>query len=203
MPTNPDRESESPDESATAPVYSYKPSVMGAAFEFRLAEDALEWRKGRHTGRTPYDRIRRIRLSFRPATMQNYRFLAEVWPADAPKLSIASSSWRSMWEQERLDDDYRAFVVELNRRVAAAGGTPLLQTGSPPILYWLGVVILTVAALTFAAMIVRALQTQVWGGAAFIAAFLAFALWQMGNFFRRNRPGTYRADAVPPQVLPG
>ena len=41
--------------------------------------------------RTPYDRIRRIRLSFRPMTMQNYRFLTEVWTADGPKLQIAST----------------------------------------------------------------------------------------------------------------
>ncbi len=28
-------------------AYAYKPSLMGAPFEFRLAPDALEWRKGR------------------------------------------------------------------------------------------------------------------------------------------------------------
>jgi hypothetical protein len=49
---------------------------------------------------------------------------------------------------------------------------------------------------------VRALQVEAWGGAAFIAAFLAFFLWQAGAFFHRNRPGTFRPDAVPPQVLP-
>ena len=54
--------------------YAYKSSLMGAPFEFRLAPDALEWRKGGIAGRTPYGRIRRIRLSFRPMTMQNYRF---------------------------------------------------------------------------------------------------------------------------------
>ena len=51
------------------PSYAYKSSLMGAPFEFRLAADALEWRKGTYAGSTPYDRIRRIRLSFRPMTM--------------------------------------------------------------------------------------------------------------------------------------
>ena len=46
------------------PSYAYKSSLLGAPFEFRLAMDALEWRKGTYKGRTPYDRIRRIRLSF-------------------------------------------------------------------------------------------------------------------------------------------
>lgn len=184
------------------PAYAYKPSLLGAPFEFRLAADALEWRKGPRAGRTAYDHIRRIRLSFRPATMQNHRFLAEIWPDNGPKLQIASTSWRSMMEQERLDAAYTAFLGELNRRVGAAGGAPLLQTGSPALLYWPGLAIFLGVGLSIAVLIVRALQTQAWGGAAFVAAFLALFLWQAGSFFRRNRPGTYRADAVPANVLP-
>ncbi|MEA2928479.1 MAG: hypothetical protein QOG38_907 [Hyphomicrobiales bacterium] len=200
MPTNPRGETGL---AAEDPVYAYKASLLGAPFEFRLAADALEWRKGRHEGRTPYDRIHRVRLSFRPATMQSYRFLAEIWPANGPKLQIASTSWRSMMDQERLDAAYTAFLTELNRRIGAAGGTPLLQTGSPPLLYWLGLLIFIGVSLGLAALIVRALQLQTWSAAAFVAAFMALFLWQAGGFFRRNRPGRYRAEAVPSQVLPG
>ena len=32
--------------------------------------------------------------------------------------------------------------------------------------------------------------------------FLALFAWQLGTFFRRNRPGTYGPDALPPEVLP-
>ncbi len=184
------------------PVYAYKPSLVGGPFEFRLTADALEWRKDGRVGRVLYDRIRRIRLSFRPATAQNHRFLAEVWPESGSRLKIASASWRSMMEQERLDAAYKAFVTELNRRVGAAGGTPLLQTGSPVLLYWPGFLMSAGALLALAALIVRALQMQAWSGAAFIAAVLALFLWQTVNFFRRNRPGVYRADAIPEQVMP-
>jgi hypothetical protein len=200
MPTS---HADEPEDAGGGLVYAYKPSLLGAPFEFRLAADALEWRKGRHAGRTPYDGIRRIRLSFRPATMQNHRFLAEIWPANGPKLKIASTSWRSMMEQERLDAAYAAFLIELSRRVGAAGGSSLLQTGSPALLYWPGVILFIGVCLGLAALILRALQSQAWSGAAFVAAFLALFLWQAGSFFRRNRPGIYRADAVPPQVLPG
>ena len=190
------------DEQAREPVFVYKPSLMGAPFEFRLAADALEWRKGRYEGRTPYDRIRRIRLSFRPMTMQSYRFVTEVWPEGGPKLTIASTSWKSVMEQERLDAAYGGFVTELSRRVGAAGGTPLLQTGAPAILYWPGAVIVAGAALAVAVLILRALQQQVWAAAAFLAVFLALMLWQAAAFFGRNRPGVFRGDAVPPNVLP-
>jgi hypothetical protein len=182
--------------------YAFKSSLMGAPFEFRLTSDALEWSKGRHSGRTPYREIRRIRLGYRPMTMQNYRFLAEVWTADGPKLQIASTSWKSLVEHERFDAGYRAFVMELCRRVGVAGGQTRFETGSPVILYWLGVVIFLGASLALAGLAVRALQVQAWGGAAFIAAFLAVFLWQAGTFLHRNRPGAFRPDAVPPQVLP-
>ena len=182
--------------------YAYKSSLMGAPLEFNLAPDALEWRKGGYAGRTPYGSIRRVRLSFRPITMQNHRFLAEVWPEGGPKLQIASSSWKSLVEHQRLDAEYRAFVSELSRRVGAAGGNTAFDTGSPVYLYWPGVIVFIGAALALAALAVRALSEQAWGGAAFVAGFFALFLYQAGNFFRRNRPGTFRPDAVPSLLLP-
>jgi hypothetical protein len=110
-------------------VYAYKPSLMGAPFEFRLAPDALEWRRGGSAGRAPYGRIRRIRLGFRPMTMQNYRFLTEVWITDGPKLQIASTSWKSLVEHERFDAAYRAFVTELCRRAGCGTRTDAISGG--------------------------------------------------------------------------
>ena len=183
-------------------AYAFKPSLMGAPNEFRLTSEALEWRRGASAGRVPYERIRRVRLGFRPMTMQNYRFLTEVWSADGAKLQIASTSWKSLVEHERLDAGYRDFVTELCRRIGAAGGQTLFQAGSPRVLYWLGLIVFAGASLSLAALTVRALQAEVWSGAAFIAVFLAAFLWQAGAFFRRNRPGTFAATAVPEAVLP-
>ena len=189
-------------EASTDLRYAYKQSLLGAPYEFRLAPDALEWRKGPYEGRTPYDRIRRMRLSYRPMTMQNYRFMTEIWPREGPKLQIASTSWKSLVEHERLDSAYAAFVTELNRRVGASGGQTKFDKGSPPFMYWPGVAVFLGASLALAGLVVRALQTQSWSAAAFVAAFLAFFLWQAGGFFSRNRPGPYYPDAVPPNVLP-
>ena len=48
----------------------------------------------------------------------------------------------------------------------------------------------------------RALEAKAWGGAALIGLFLLLFVWQGGKFFRRNRPGDYRPDALPPDVSP-
>ena len=182
-------------------AYAYKSSLMGAPFEFRLAPDALEWRKGETRGRAPYRRIHRVRLGFRPMTMQNHRFLAEIW-GNGPKLMVASTSWKSLVEHQRLDGAYRVFVTELCRRIGAAGGQADFQTGSPAIIYWLGVVVFAGASLALAGLVVRALQAGAWSGAAFVAAFLGLFLWQAGTFFRRNRPGRFDPNAIPESVLP-
>src|SRR3979411_2549021 len=98
-------------------AHIYKPSRRGAACEFRLRPEALEWRKGRHEGRTPYGRIARVRLSFRPMTMQMRRSGAEIAPADGPKPPIAATTWRSLVEQSAQDVAYGPFIRELHRRM--------------------------------------------------------------------------------------
>src|SRR6266699_5947570 len=104
---------------------------MGAAWELRLRPDALEWQAGRRCGRIPYARVTWVRLSFRPVTMQTRRFVTEIWWPGGPRLSIASSSWRSPVEQVAQDRDYGAFVRALNARVAAAGTQASFETGAP------------------------------------------------------------------------
>jgi hypothetical protein len=182
--------------------YVYKPSLMGAAWELSLEPDALVWRTGGHEGRIPYGRITRVRLSFRPVTMQSRRFVTEIWWAGGPRLVIASSSWRSLVEQEAQDRPYGAFVRALHRRLAAAGTTAAFETGSPAALYWPGLVMFAGVAVALAALTVRALQTGAYAGAALVGGFLALFLWQSGMYFRRNRPGRYHPDAVPKELVP-
>jgi hypothetical protein len=184
------------------PVYGYKPSLMGSPWEFWLRSDALEWRAGRHQGRVPYGRIARVRLSYRPSTMQTRRFLTEVWQPGGPKLSIASASWRSMVEQESLEGGYGAFVRELHRRIAAAGTDATFQTGSPSLLYWPGLAIVAGATLAIMVLAVRALLHGDWVAGALVAGFLVLFAWQGATFFHRNLPGTYRPETVPSKLVP-
>src|SRR5262249_26003344 len=67
------------------PGSAYKPSLMGASWEFRLRPDALEWHAGGRGGRIPYGTITRVRLSFRPVTMQTRRFVTEIWSPGAAR----------------------------------------------------------------------------------------------------------------------
>ena len=182
--------------------YSYKPSLMAPPQAFRAGPDALEWEVGRYSGRIPYRDIRRVRLLYRPANLQTHRFLAEIWAERAPKLKIASVSWWSLTEQRRQDVAYKAFIGALHRRLAEAGAESAFEAGSPPWLYWPGVLVFCGIALAIVLLIARGVQEGALGGAALAAVLLAFFLWQLGTFFVRNRPGSYRPDAIPAAVLP-
>lgn len=184
------------------PHYAYRPSVLGAAHEFRLAGQTLHWSVGRRAGSVLLRDVTQVRLSFQPASMQPQRFVTELWAANTPRLVIVSSSWKSMVEQERLDQPYTEFVTELHRRIAGAQARAQFVQGKHAFLYWPALVLFVAVALGIAVLVQRALQAQSFGGAAFVVAFLAFFLWYGGNFLRRNRPGHYHPDALPPDLLP-
>jgi len=189
--------------SAGEPVaYAYRPSLLGAAWEFKLTGDGIDWAAGRKAGHIPFRNVRRLRMSYRPASMQSHRFMTELWAEGAPKLKILSSSWKSLVEQERLDKPYAAFVAELHRRIALAAPSARFEQGSHPLLYWPGLLAFAGVALGLALLVVRALQADSKSGAAFIGGFLVLFLWQSGNFFRRNRPGLYRPEALPSELMP-
>ncbi|MFN3349262.1 hypothetical protein [Pseudorhodoplanes sp.] len=183
-------------------VYAYKATLMGGAWVLRLAPDALLWSLGAMSGRVPYRDIRRIRLGFRPVTMQSYRFLAEIWADKSPKIQIASASWKSLLEQERQDAAYVRFIKALHARIREAGGTPHLTAGAIPFLYWPGFVIFAGICIAMLALIFRAIQQGEMTATLFLLGFFAVLLWQLGMFFKRNLPRRYTLDAIPADILP-
>jgi hypothetical protein len=183
-------------------TYIYRPSLLGAPWQFRLTDDALFWDIGRKSGQAFYRDIRRVRMSYRPVTMQSHRFVTELWPQGGARLDIASTSWKSMVEQERLNKPYAAFIGELHRRVAQGGAPVSFETGVHPLHYWAAAAVFAGVVIGLLALIVQSLQAAVWSGAALVALFLLMFLWHGTNFLRRNRPGTYRPDALPVALIP-
>jgi hypothetical protein len=69
-------------------------------------------------------------------------------------------------------------------------------------MFWGGLVLFIAASLGIASLTVRAIQSGATLAAVMIGAFLALFLWQAGNYFRRNRPGRYTPQALPPELMP-
>ena len=183
--------------------YSYRGALVGSGWHFKLTENGIDWSTGTRSGHVAFENIRRIRMRFRPMNMQANRYVTELWADGAPKLTIVSTTLKGLFDQPRLDTEYTAFVRELHRRVAASGAVARCTRGNHPLLYGPAVVLYVAILLGLAILAVRAVQSDVKAAALFIVAFAGLFAWQGGNFLRRNRPGLYRADAPPAELLPG
>jgi hypothetical protein len=101
-----------------------------------------------------------------------------------------------------LDREYAHFIVELHRRLVAAQSAAAFDGGMHPLLFWPGLALFAASATGMAALSVRAIAAGAGMAALLIGAFLLLFLWQAGNIFYRNRPGSYRPDALPSLLLP-
>ena len=186
-----------------APVsYAYKASLIGAAHRFELTDQGLSWKVAGKSGVWPYTAITRVRLSFRPVSMQARRFRADIESADLGRIALLSTSWQTSALMAPQDRDYRAFIVELHRRMKAAGSHAELIGGLKPWIYDAALALLALVAAAMVGLLVRAVLTGELAGILFLIGFAALFAWQVGGFVRRNRPQAYSFDRLPDALLP-
>jgi len=194
------RDMESP--AAPGARYSYKASLIGSAYRFDLTRDGIEWQVGGKAGLWRYSEIAAVRLSFRPMSMQSRRFRCDIDHVNGQRIAVMSTTWQTVALMTPQDETYRAFILELHARLAAAGSRAELVGGLKRVPYALGIALLTAVAIAVAGLLARAIATGEWGGALFLVGFIALFGWQIGGFMHRNRPRRYRFDDVPRELLP-
>ncbi|WP_406677223.1 hypothetical protein [Rhodopseudomonas infernalis] len=183
-------------------AYAFKASLIGAAQQFELTDDGLLWRVGPKSGLWPYASIKQVRLSFRPVSMQSQRYRADLEDNNGARVRILSTTWQTVALMAPQNDAYRAFILELHRRMLAAGSRAELIGGLRPAIHTAALVIVALVAAAMTGLLARAVATGSWPGALFIAGFAALFGWQIGGFIRRNRPRRYDFDDVPKDLLP-
>ena len=189
-------------EQAPAIRYAYKASLIGAAHQFELTADGLSWRVAGRADVWRYADITAIRLSYRPVSMQAHRFRADIAHASKARLPIISTSWQTAALMAPQDNDYRAFITELHKRMARAGSRAVLTGGLRPNVYALAVTLVALLALAVGGLLVRALATGEFAGALLLVGFAALFGWQVGGFLRRNRPLPYTFAHIPDALSP-
>src|ERR1700749_3703894 len=157
-----------------APVsYAYKASLIGAGHRFELTDQGLSWKVSGRSGVWPYAAITRVRLSFRPVSMQARRFRADIESADLGRIALLSTSWQTSVLMAPQDRDYRAFIVELHRRMKAAGSNAELIGGLRPRIYIAALALLALVAAAMASLLLRAILIGELAGIAFLLGFAA------------------------------
>ena len=160
------------------------------------------WHIGGRSGLWPYDEISAIRLSFRPVSMQQHRFRADITHNSGRRIAILSTSWQTAALMAPQDNGFRAFIVELHARMAQAGSRAVLTSGLGRIAYAMVLAFLAMLTVAMAGLLIRALLIGEFAGVLFILGFAALFAWQVGGFVRRNRPQSYSFDRVPKALLP-
>jgi hypothetical protein len=191
-----------PDDAASKVRYAYKASLIGAARQFELSDAGLAWRVAGKSDVWPYRAISTIRLSYRPISMQSHRFRADIEHSGGARLVILSTTWRTAALMAPQDQDYRAFMTELHRRMAEAGSRATLVGGLGPRVYAAALIFLTLVAVAMAGLLVRAIGTGEFAGVLFLVGFTVLFGWQIGGFIRRNRPQAYTFAHLPAALLP-
>ena len=189
-------------EAASATSYAYKASLIGSAHRFELTDEGLSWHIARRSGVWRYDEISAIRLSFRPVSMQQHRFRADVSRAGGGRIAILSTSWQTAALMAPQDSGFRDFIGELHARMAKAGSRAELTAGLGRKTYAVVLAFLAVLAVAMTGLLVRALMIGEFAGVLFIIGFAALFAWQVGGFVRRNQPQSYSFDRVPRSLLP-
>jgi hypothetical protein len=182
--------------------YTYKASLVGSAHQFDLTDAGLSWRIGSRSGMWPYADIASVRLSYRPMTMQARRFRADIEKAGGGRIAIVSTTWQTVTLMTPQDQDYRAFIAELHRRMKAAGSKAALIGGIGPVTYAAAVTMVALLAIAMVGLLVRALATSEFPGALFLVAMAVWFAWTVGGFIKRNRPRSYSFDQLPDALLP-
>jgi len=187
---------------APAVSYAYKASLIGAAHQFELTEEGLSWRVAGRSSVWPYADIAAIALSYRPVSMQQHRFRADIRHNSGARLPILSTSWQTAALMAPQDNDYRTFMVELHRRMEKIGSKAELTAGLGRRTYIAALALVSLVAVMLLALLVRSLAIGEWAGAVFFVGFAALFGWQVGGFVRRNRPLAYSFDHIPEALLP-
>lgn len=189
-------------EAAAGASYAYRASLVGSAHRFELTEEGLSWHVAGRSGLWCYDEISAIRLSFRPVSMQQHRFRADVSHTKGGRIAILSTSWQTAALMAPQDNGFRNFIVELHARMAQAGSRAELTAGLGRRTYVTVLVFLAVLAVAMTGLLIRALLIGEFAGVLFIVGFAALFAWQVGGFVRRNQPRSYSFDHLPRALLP-
>lgn len=183
-------------------VFRFRTRPIGPETLVRAESARVLVQRGSRQAEIPYGEIASIRLAYAPKNAANESFTADVRASGGGNAFLSNLSWKGLLDVDRQDDAYRAIVLSLVRRAAAANPGVVLLAGVPG---WRFGLMSGVGAALLVSLVVlsfRAVGQGSWPLALFFAALFAYFGWWVGRYLRRNRPRSFSVDAVPEEVLP-
>jgi hypothetical protein len=183
-------------------LYEHRPKPFSNALMLDLGPATLLAERGNSKQEFRLDGIEQLRLSYRPANTARLGFACKLRARDGKTMVFSNLTWRSMVETGRQDEDYDRFTRELVARIGRASPRVRMIAGAPVWQYRL----FFAAFLLLAPMLLASAGYFALGGSWAIGVMtLGLAAW-LGFYAReylvRNRPRSFSAGAIPPEVMP-
>ena len=194
-------------------TYKHRPKPFGQEASFALGADRLSVGHGRRKAEFAYRDIAMLRLTYAPTNIASDGYRGKLTARGGRSVGFTNLSWRSMAEMERHHDAYRAFVAALAEHIARANPEADFSAGLAPWRFrtMCGLAAATGAALAAATLF--ALYHRIWPSTAWPAGLaslmagmagftLLYLIYWMRRYLGRNRPASFRPEAIPQRVLP-
>lgn len=158
------------------------------------------------TTRIPLSAIVRVRLIYAPGRMESNRFECEILVRGSglpPKLRVISLHFRGLADFVDQAATYTPFVRALCERTAAQNPGLAILAGYTLAAYYAGLTVLLLFIVAFGSFVVVEWE-RLWRipRAPFRLSLIAGLLLVLLFIYRRNRPRTLAAAALPDELLP-
>lgn len=183
-------------------AYKQRPRPFAGEVIFALTDDGLFVDNGRRQETIPYAAIQTLRLTFGYRNIGTPIFMCRIRRERGRTVTLSNLNWKGYVEYEAQNKGYTLFVRELVQKIAAANPHILFERGRPGLSYFLTLAVGVSALVGFAGATLFGLMRGNWLLATLGIIFLFPFSRQVHGMITRNRPGLFKPDALPSDLLP-
>lgn len=170
---------------------------------YEVTEHGLRMSVGGKTREFPFADIGAVALDFAPTRFQRNRFRMRIYPKSGGTIEITNESYEGPASFSAHDADYVRFAEALHGAILASGVPAEFRSGNSTAGYLVNIAIVVgTAALLYSVLPLLVAgygPVGIVGVKLLVIAFMLPTLWR---YMKRNRPKTYRPDAIPATALP-
>ena len=182
--------------------YAFRKSALEKEKTYALTKEGIEVTD--HEGNKTmhhYSDVSKVNTSY-AASKNNSFYQCELKMASGPSLQLKSQHYRGLADFEDRNEAYREFVTALHKLLAAANPNVAYKKGISVAVYIASMAIFIIAGILFPIIAIFALiaGSTIYGIIGIIGSL--FLIIRMVTYSKKNKPGNYEPDNIPPNLLP-
>ena len=181
--------------------YEARTSALDKTTLYRLGTSSLEIVNEYGTQSHALADISEVRCRFFPTRVQRDRYETLIKLKTGQTLKITNQFYRGMADFDDRSDSYKIFLTSLHEKLGRQNTHCAFYAGTTALSFWLNAVFLGTVLLILLVLGIIMI-TAIPAVALVKFALILFYLPTCWRWFKRNKPQSYQATAIPPSVLP-